>query len=155
MSSPVHKYFYSMVEISVVKFFVDHDIFRAIPHEDNTSISYSELASKSGVEPSLLERFLNFFISAGTLSSPAAGQVSHSASSVIFKRDDASRFYQHLFDYFLVSAAHWPEYFDTNGPVEPKYADRAPYGLATGLPDKTLYEILDARPKVCKSIDTS
>lgn len=144
-----------MVEISVVKFFVDHDIFRAIPHEDNTSISYSELASKSGIEPSLLERFLNFFISAGTLSSPAPGHVAHTASSVIFKRDDASRFYQHLFDYFLVSAAHWPEYFDTNGPVEPKYADRAPYGLATGLPDKTLYEILDSRPKVSKLIDTS
>jgi hypothetical protein len=147
MASPVHKYFYSMVEISVVKFFVDHDIFRAIPHEDNTSISYSELASKSGIEPSLLERFLNFLISAGTLSSPAPGHVAHTASSVIFKRDDASRFYQHLFDYFLVSAAHWPE--------EPKYADRAPYGLATGLPDKTLYEILDSRPKVSKLIDTS
>ena len=42
-----------MLEVSVVKFFIDHDVFHAIPHEDNTSISYSKLASKSGVELSL------------------------------------------------------------------------------------------------------
>ena len=96
---------------------------------------------------------MNFLISAGTLVSSIAGQVAHTASSVIFKRDDASRFYQHLFDYFLVSAAHWPEYFDKNGLVEPKCAYRVPYSLAMYLPDKTLYEIHDARPKICKPIN--
>jgi hypothetical protein len=148
MASPVHAYFYSMVEIGLVKFFVDHDIFRAIPHEDNASISYSELASKVHVQLNLLERFLDFLIAAKALSSPASGRVTHTSSSKVFIREDASCFYQHVFDYFFVSAAHWPEYFDTHGPTEPKYANRAPYGLAAGFPDKTLYEILDTMPEV-------
>lgn len=154
MASPVHTYFYSMVEIGVVKFFVDHAIFRAIPYQDNTSISHSDLATKAGVEPSLLSRFLNFLIAAGTLSAPTPGQVAHTASSKVFLREDASRFYQHVFDYFLVSAAHWPEYFHTHGPAEPKYADRAPYGLAVGFPDKTLYEILDTMSEVHRVTDS-
>lgn len=148
MASPVHKYFYSMVEVGVVKFFVDHQIFRAIPHEDNASVSYEELASKVGVELALLERLLNFLIAAEVLSAPAPGRVAHTVRSKIFMREDASRFYQHVFDFFLVSAAHWPEYFNTHGPTEPKYANRAPYGLAAGFPDKTLYEILDTMPQV-------
>jgi hypothetical protein len=153
MASPVHTYFYSMVEIGIVKFFVDHDIFRAIPHEDNASISYTELASKAGVQLNLLERFLNFLIASKTLSAPVSGHVAHTPSSKVFMREDASRFYQHVFDFFLVSAAHWPEYFHTNGPTEPKHANRAPYGLAAGFPDKTLYEILDTMPQVSKSTD--
>lgn len=153
MASPVHTYFYSMVEIGVVKFFVDNGIYRAIPHEENASVSYRELASKVGVQLNLLERFLNFLIAANALSAPTFGHVAHTASSRIFLREDASRFYQHVFDFFLVSAAHWPEYFNTHGPMEPKYAKRAPYGLAAGSPNKTLYEILDTMPQVCQLND--
>jgi hypothetical protein len=32
MASPVHTYFYCMVEIGVVEFFVDHAIFRTMPY---------------------------------------------------------------------------------------------------------------------------
>lgn len=144
-----------MVEVGVVKFFVDHQIFRAIPHEDNASVSHSALASKVGVELNLLERFLNFLIAAKLLSAPAPGRVAHTASSKIFIREDASRFYQHLFDFFLVSAAQWPEYFNTHGLTEPKYANRAPYGFAAGFPDKTLYEILDTMPKKAEAFNTA
>ncbi|KAF2819222.1 S-adenosyl-L-methionine-dependent methyltransferase [Ophiobolus disseminans] len=147
MASPVHTYFYSMVEIGVVKFFVDHGIYRAIPLEENTSISYVDLAAKVGVELSLLERFTNFLIAAKALDSPAPGHVAHTPSSKVFIREDASRFYQHVFDFFLVSAAHWPEYFSAHGPAEPKEADKAPYGLAVGRPNETLYQILDTMPE--------
>ncbi|KAL6706943.1 hypothetical protein ACN47E_004893 [Coniothyrium glycines] len=147
MASPVHTYFYSMVEVGVVKFFVDHQIFHAIPHEENTSIAYDELAAKSGVDLPLLERFLNFLIAAKLFTAPSLRHVAHTESSKIFMRDDASYFYQHAFDYFFVSAARWPEYFEENGPAEPKLANRAPYGLAAGFPDKTLYDILEMMPR--------
>ncbi|KAK8009401.1 hypothetical protein PG991_011952 [Apiospora marii] len=108
MASPVHTYFYSMVEVAVVKFFLDHQIFRAIPCEDDASICHEELASKSGVELSLLVRFLNFLIAAGVLSAPKPGHVAHTTPSMIWLREDASCFFQHIFDFFFVSAARWP-----------------------------------------------
>ncbi|KAK7921537.1 hypothetical protein PG985_009559 [Apiospora marii] len=155
MASPVHTYFYSMVEVAVVKFFLDHQIFRAIPCEDDASICHEELASKSGVELSLLVRFLNFLIAAGVLSAPKPGHVAHTTPSMIWLREDASCFFQHIFDFFFVSAARWPEYFDTYGPNEPKHANQAPYGLASGFPGRNLYEILDTMPQKAASFNAT
>lgn len=143
--SPVHRYYYSMVEIAIVKVFLDHDIFKAIPDEGDISIS--DMATKVSADPSLIERFSKFLVAARVLASPAPGHVAHTAESKRLADDRMKLMYRHVFDFFMIPAARWPEYFEQHGLKEPPAANLAPYGFAAGHPDKTLYEILETRPE--------
>ncbi|KAJ5972066.1 uncharacterized protein N7479_001984 [Penicillium vulpinum] len=143
--TPVHGYYYSMVEIAIVKVFMDHGIFKSIPEEGNISIS--DLATKADADSTLIERFCKFLVAARVLESEEPGLVAHTAASKQLADDRIKLLYRHVFDFFMIPAARWEEYFDKHGLIEPPAADLVPYGLATGHPDKTLYEILETRPK--------
>jgi hypothetical protein len=140
--APVFKYFSSITEMGIIKVFIDHQIFDAIPDEGD--ISLTELAEKCGADIGLLERFTHFLIAAGILSSPVEGRVAHTKISVGFKsKSRLSALLSHLFDFTLGPIAQWPKYFEQNGLTEPKQANKVPVGLALGHPDKTFYEILE------------
>ena len=142
--TPVHDYFYSMVEISVVRIFVQYNIFDAIPDD---GITISELSKKSGVAENLLHRLSNFLVAAKVLISPAPGYISPTSRAKFFREPRAKLFYPHIFDAFMTSGVRWPEYFQVNGPDEPQKSNRSPFGLGSGYPEKSFYEVLELMPE--------
>ncbi|CEJ94166.1 hypothetical protein VHEMI09715 [[Torrubiella] hemipterigena] len=143
--TPVHGYYYWMVEIAAVKVFIDHGVFEAIPADG--SIAIDELAEKTNADSHLIERFSKFLVAAGVLTFPTAGQVAHNDASRRLAEPRIKLLYRHIFDFFMIPAAKWPEYFVENGLKEPVSSDRVPFGFAAGEPDKTLYQILETRPQ--------
>lgn len=143
--TPIGKYFSSMAEMGVMRVFVEHKIFDAIPDE---GISVMQLTKELGVEYKLIERFSNFLLAAGVLSSPGPGLVAHTPASKAFQDARVSQFYSYLFDFFMGPTVKWPEYFAVNGLAEPSRSNRSPGGFALGFPDKTAYEIMAAMPEV-------
>ncbi|KAF4454154.1 equisetin N-methyltransferase [Fusarium austroafricanum] len=150
--TPVHEYFYSMVELAVMRVFVEHQIFDAIP--DN-GISIDELATKTGVEFNLLERLSNFLIASKVLSSPKPGFISLTYDSKMFQETRAKLFYSHIFDAFMGSAAQWPQYFQTNGLAEPQQSNHSPFGLGAGYPDKSFYQVLEMMPERAQAFNST
>lgn len=150
--TPVHGYLHSMVEIGMMKVLMDHEIFDAIP--DDGSISIRELADKTGAELAILERFSRFLVAARVLSSPSQGSIAHTPISRTFQDPRAKVLFSHMFDFILVPAMEWSEYFDINGLTEPKNPNRTPFGLAAGHPDKSFYELLDTMPKRAPSFNS-
>lgn len=150
--TPVHDYFYSMVELSVVRVFVQHQVFNAIPEN---GISISELSEKTCIEHVLLKRFSNFLIAARVLSSPAPDRVALTPVSKMFQEPRATLFYSHIFDSFMIPAVKWTEYFNLNGAVEPQKSNQSPFGLASGHPDKSFYEVLEAIPERAKAFNAT
>ncbi|KAI3325385.1 S-adenosyl-L-methionine-dependent methyltransferase [Xylariaceae sp. AK1471] len=73
--------------------------------------------------------------------------IDHTASSKRLHEDRIKLLFRHIFDFFLVPAAQWPEYFNHHGLREPPAANWVPFGLTAGHPEKTLYEVLETRPK--------
>lgn len=132
-----------MAEMGVIRVFVEHGIFNAIPDE---GISIVQLTDRLGMEYNLIERFTNFLLAAGVLFSPSPGLVAHTTSSKPFQDQRVSQFYSYLFDFFMGPTCRWPAYFAENGLAEPKRSNRSPGGFAFGQPDKTAYEIMAAMP---------
>jgi hypothetical protein len=141
--TPIGRYFASMAEMGVMRVFVEHGIFDAIPDE---GISLEDLATKLKVDYKLIERFAAFLLSIGVLTSPAPGHVAHSPSSKAFTDPRVAQFYSYLFDFFMGPTTRWTAYFAENGLAEPPRSNRSPGGFALGMPDKTAYEIMAAIP---------
>lgn len=150
--TPVHDYFYSMVELSVVRVFVEQCIFDAIP---DTGISISELAEKTHVEYKLLSRFTRFLIAAKLLDTPAPDWVTLTANSKAFQDPKAKLFYAHIFDSFMGASVKWTEYLSLYGIREPQESNKCPFGLAAGHPEKSFYEILELIPDRKSSFNTT
>lgn len=150
--TPVHGYFYSMVELAVVRVFVQHEIFDAIA-DDGTPIE--ELATKTGMEMNLLERLSNFLIAFKVLSSPKPGFIGLPAETKMFQQRRAKLFYSHIFDAFMGSAVKWPQYLQTNGLAEPQKSNRSPFGLGAGYPDKSFYDVLDMMPERAQAFNST
>ncbi|GJP95643.1 hypothetical protein CBS63078_8377 [Aspergillus niger] len=148
-SSPLHTYYFSMVEMSIMKLFLDHKIFTLIPTTPGASIPLTTLTTTLNASPSLLTRLTNFLIASGVLSSPQPGHIAHTPKSLQFTDPTSYQalFFAHIFDFFLVPAVKWPGYMAEHGLNEPTSASRTPFGYAAGYPDKTLYEILETMPK--------
>ncbi|GKZ24120.1 hypothetical protein AbraIFM66951_008933 [Aspergillus brasiliensis] len=148
-SSPLHTYYFSMVEMSIMKLFLDHKIFTLIPTTPGTSIPLSTITTTLNASPSLLTRLTNFLIASGVLSSPKPGHIAHTPKSLQFTDPTSYQalFFAHIFDFFLVPAVKWPGYMAEHGLNEPTSASRTPFGYAAGYPDKTLYEILETMPE--------
>ncbi|KAK7746565.1 hypothetical protein SLS62_009362 [Diatrype stigma] len=136
-----------------MKILLDHEIIETIPSEGDISIH--ELAEKTGAELLILERFSRFLIAAGVLSSPGPGKVAHTAESRTFLDPQAQFCFSHMFNFFLVPAMEWSEYFDTNGLAEPKNATRTPFGSASGHPDTSFYEDFTTMSGRAASINSS
>ncbi|KAK8867338.1 equisetin n-methyltransferase [Apiospora arundinis] len=141
--TPIGKYFASMAEMGVMRVFVEHGIFDAIPDE---GISLEDLTTKLAVEYNLIERMAAFLLSVGVLTSPAPGHVAHTPASKAFTDPRVAQFYSYLFDFFMGPTTRWPDYFAVNGLAEPARSNRSPGGFALGMPDKTAYEIMAAIP---------
>lgn len=150
--TPVHGYFYSMVELAVVRVFVQHQIFDAIA-DDGTSIE--ELATKTGMELNLLERLSNFLIASKVLSSPKPGFIGLPSETKMFQQRRAKLFYSHIFDAFMGSAVKWPQYLQNNGLAEPQKSNRSPFGLGAGYPDKSFYDVLDMMPERAQAFNST
>ncbi|RAL11486.1 S-adenosyl-L-methionine-dependent methyltransferase [Aspergillus homomorphus CBS 101889] len=143
--TPIHGYLYTMVELGVLRFFVEYRVFDAIPE---SGISIAALASETGVDCALLTRQINFLVAAEVLKAAATpGQIEHTSLSKTFQGPMATLFYPHTFDYFMATAVKWPEYFRQHGPQEPRKSNQAPFGFAMGYPDKTFYEVLELLPE--------
>ncbi|KAF7155445.1 hypothetical protein CNMCM5623_007516 [Aspergillus felis] len=100
----------------------------------------------------LLERFSAFLVAGHVLESPELGYVAHTPISTILQDPKAVLFYTHIFNFFLLPMSRWPEYFKQHGPSEPT-STSTPFGHASGQPDKSLYEILGARPDMAESFN--
>ncbi|RAR00978.1 equisetin n-methyltransferase [Stemphylium lycopersici] len=141
--TPIGRYFASMAEMGVMRVFVEHDIFSAIPDE---GISLEDLTAKLNVDYKLIERFAAFLLAIGVLTAPAPGQVAHTPASKAFTDPRVAQFYSYLFDFFMGPTTRWKDYFAVNGLAEPPRSNRSPGGFALGMPDKTAYEIMAAIP---------
>ncbi|KAK8121764.1 hypothetical protein PG984_010434 [Apiospora sp. TS-2023a] len=143
--TPIGRYFASMAEMGVMRVFVEHGIFDAIPTSPE-GISLEALTAKLGVEYNLIERMSAFLLSIGVLTAPAPGFVAHTPASQAFTDQRVAQFYSYLFDFFMGPTTRWPDYFKANGLAEPATSSRSPGGFALGMPDKTAYEIMAAIP---------
>lgn len=150
--TPIHGYFYWMVELGVLRFFIEYHIFQAIP---DSGISISDLATKTGIDARLLGRHANFLVAVEVLKSPSPGQIEHTSLSKKFQEPLATLLYPHVFDSFMATAVKWPEYFKQNGGSEPQRSNRAPFGFAVGHPDKSFYEVLELIPERAKSFNSA
>ncbi|KAK4232852.1 putative O-methyltransferase [Achaetomium macrosporum] len=138
-------HFLALVEIGILKTFVDFRVFDAIPNDGD--ISFSELGSKTGAQPALLERFSTFLIASDILLSPRPGYVAHTARSRPYQAGGVSAgFVVHVFNFFLRPMACWPAYFSEVGLREPPNSRKIPLGLGLGHPGLDMYGILDAEP---------
>ncbi|KAJ4420803.1 hypothetical protein N0V82_004098 [Gnomoniopsis sp. IMI 355080] len=146
--SPVGKYFANIAELSVLRIFMEYNIFAAIPAPP-ASISIQDLAGKlEKVDHKLLDRFSRMLIASGVLASPSSGHVALTPTSQSFLNPQASGFFTYLFDFFLGPSIQWPAYFDNLGSLqEPPLSRRCPGGFAFGAPDKTAYEIMSMIPQ--------
>lgn len=153
--TPIHQYWYSWVESGIIRLFLEHHVFEAIP-QSGEPISIPDLATATSASPALLTRLTNFLVAAEVLSAPSHGQVAHTDYSQMFLDKRASTFFAYIFDFQLKSEAHWPEYFARgrgHGLVEPASASEMPLGLAWGHPDKTYYQILEAMPETAEAFN--
>ncbi|KAK3292865.1 O-methyltransferase-domain-containing protein [Chaetomium fimeti] len=149
---PVVGHFATIVEMGVLKTFVEYKIFDAIPDEGDISIT--ELADKVGAHPELLQRLANYLVAAGFLDSPAVGRVVHTDKSRPYKSTEfAGGAVAYLFDMLFRATAQLPSYFAQNGLASPETASVTPFGMAVNHPDKSLYEILVAEPKLGQAFD--
>lgn len=154
VEAKVYGYMYSFIEMGVVKLFIEHNVFAALP-ADGSAISLADLAARTGGEYNMLERFANFLVACDVLS-PGACKDGEAAASASFAHGRTSRFFldegvslmfSHLFENCLLPVAHWPEYFGEHGLAEPKKANVTPWGLSWGHPDKTNYEVFALFPE--------
>ncbi|RDL30418.1 Isoflavone-7-O-methyltransferase 8 [Venustampulla echinocandica] len=146
---PAMGYLNAIVEMGVLKTFIDYKAFDMIP--DSGSISLSELARKIGGEHEVLERLAAHLIAADFLTSPAPDHVAHTAKSLTYKSEQmAAGFLVHVFNMLFQPMAQLPTYFAQHGLASPKHADVTPFGLAWGHPDKDVYGILEAEPALAK-----
>lgn len=142
-------HFTGLVELGIVKVFLDYKIFDLIP--DYGDVSLSELAAESDGEEALLERFSSYLIVAEILTSPKPEHVAHTACSRACRTGEVpAGFIVHIYNFLIRSMAYWPEYFQRHGLAAPKEANCTPLGSATGHPDSELYGILDAEPKLAE-----
>ncbi|KAI8942917.1 hypothetical protein NX059_000956 [Plenodomus lindquistii] len=141
--TPIGKYFSAMAEMGVMRVYVEHGIFDAVPDE---GVPLKELTAKAKVEFSLIERFANFLLAISMLVSPAPGYVAHTPASNAFTDQRVAQFYSYLFDFFMGPTTKWTGYFAANGLAEPGRSNRSPGGFAMGMPDRTAYEIMATIP---------
>lgn len=148
VEAKVYGYMYSFIEMGVVKLFIEHKVFAALP-ADGSAITLADLAARTGGEYNMLERFANFLVACDVLAAGKEGarSVAHGRTSRFFLDEGVSLMFSHLFENCLLPVAHWPEYFGTHGLAEPKKANVTPWGLSWGHPDKTNYEVFALFPE--------
>ncbi|KAH8745755.1 S-adenosyl-L-methionine-dependent methyltransferase [Hyaloscypha finlandica] len=146
---PAMGYLNTIVEMGVLKTFIDYKAFDMIP--ESGSISLTELARKIGSEHEVLERLAAHLITAEFLTSSPPDHVAHTAKSLPYRSEQMpAGFLVHVFNMLFRPIAQLPAYFARHGLASPKHANVTPFGLAWGHPDKDVYGILEAEPEFAK-----
>ncbi|KAH8754366.1 O-methyltransferase-domain-containing protein [Diaporthe sp. PMI_573] len=151
-NSPVGKYFCSMVELGVVRTFVEHNIFDAIPEN---GVTVSNLSKKLRASNDMMERFTDFLVAAKVLSSPSPGVVALPPATKVFQDPNASLFFSFLFEMTMGPTISWPVYFRMNGLIEPPRSNRTPAGLSVGQPDRAAYDLLEDMPQQRRTVNNA
>ncbi|KAH7062706.1 O-methyltransferase-domain-containing protein [Paraphoma chrysanthemicola] len=150
---PNMAYLCTVLEIGVLKAFIDWKVFDHIPEEG--SISSASLAKAIGGGQELLERTLPLLTAQGILQAPQADHVAHTERSRFYKSDElGAGFLTHMHNCFVRSMAQFPAYLALHGFSSPKDANTTPFGLATGHPNGNVYDIVAADPKLSKDFDS-
>ncbi|KAK4158312.1 putative O-methyltransferase [Chaetomidium leptoderma] len=150
-------HFVNLVEIGILKAFIDFGVFDKLPESDDessSSITVAELAARMpNCDEATLERMANFLVAAGILASPSPGRVAHTPSSRAYCTGQVpAGFIVHVYNFLLRPVACWSTFFERQGGrlAAPVDSHHNPLGLATGHPARDLYGILDAEPKLAK-----
>lgn len=147
-------HYMNLIEFGIIKAFIDFKVFDNIPSEG--SISLADLSSNTGGDESLLRRFADYLIASEILASPSPSHVAHTARSLPYRTTEiAADFISHVYHFFLRPMATWATYFEQNGLVEPRDADKIPLGLCTGHSGLDLYGVLDAEPQLAKLFNSA
>lgn len=145
-------YLTTVVEVGVLKAFIDFKIFDCIP--DTGAISPSELATKVGGQKELLDRTLPLLVAASILQNPQDDMVAHTERSRSYRSGElGAGFLVHMHNFFVRSMAIFPEFLAQHGFRSPTDAQVTPFGLATGNPNKNAYEIVGGDVKLSKDFD--
>ncbi|OAQ99227.1 hypothetical protein LLEC1_01878 [Akanthomyces lecanii] len=142
--TPIHTYLYNMIEIGIVRTLFDRHVFDAIPVDGDISIG--DLAVKTGVEVTLLKRFIQFLTLAKCLASTAVDRVAHTQKSRVFLYPEAVNFLSLDVDFFMGPATRWSDYFEANGWKEPESSKRTPLGLCYNHPETSIYDVMPLLP---------
>ncbi|KAH8726363.1 hypothetical protein GQ44DRAFT_738836 [Phaeosphaeriaceae sp. PMI808] len=125
-------YLCTVMEIGVLKAFIDWKVFDHIP--DEGQISASSLAEKIGGEKELLDRTLPLLTTLGILAAPETDHVAHTDRSRLYKSDQiGAGFLTHMHNLFVRSISHFPAYLALHGFSSPMNSKVTPFGLATGF----------------------
>jgi hypothetical protein len=150
---PHMAYLCAAVEIGVLKAFIDWKVFDHIP--DNGSISSERLAERIGGEQELLDRTVPLLTAQGILEAPKPDHVAHTERSRSYKTGElGAGTVTHLHNCFIRSMAHFPAYLALHGFGSPKSAQVTPFGMATGHPNGSLYDIIGADDQLSKEFDS-
>ncbi|KAJ5498177.1 O-methyltransferase family 2 [Penicillium expansum] len=129
-------HYMNLIEFGIIKAFIDFKQY--------------------GGDESLLRRFADYLIASEILASPSPSHVAHTARSLPYRTTEiAADFISHVYHFFLRPMATWATYFEQNGLVEPRDADKIPLGLCTGHSGLDLYGVLDAEPQLAKLFNSA
>ncbi|GKT46256.1 methyltransferase fsa4 [Colletotrichum spaethianum] len=149
----------SVMEVVVLKLFLEWKIFDLIPLDD--SISYTNLARKLEAEVSLIKRLSWVLISSGILNQVGEDTIAHTEksksylsetpSAVLLHMMQVTRFHiSSMFDEHIVTTLKFPEYFAQYGRREPATRTHTPYAFAYGKPEKEVWELHEEHPEKVK-----
>ncbi|TLD30860.1 hypothetical protein PspLS_03035 [Pyricularia sp. CBS 133598] len=134
---------------AVVRQFQQWKIFDAIPTAPGSSISYEELAGKTGVQLQLLRRMSWLLVSVGMLNQEGADRISHTPRSLNYlEGTHGADFHKTIYSLAVKAFASLVEYFDKYGPREPEDQNHIPTSFAMGTPELTFWGHLERHPEL-------
>ncbi|KAI6383296.1 hypothetical protein MCOR25_000216 [Pyricularia grisea] len=132
---------------AVVRQFQEWKVFDAIPTAPGASISYEELAGKTGVQMQLLRRMAWMTVSVGLLRQESGDRISHTPRSLNYlEGTHGADFHKTLYSLAIKAFASLSEYFAKYGPHEPQEQNHIPATFAVGSPELTFWGHLERHP---------
>ncbi|KAI6088785.1 O-methyltransferase-domain-containing protein [Hypoxylon rubiginosum] len=141
-------YFPSIVELTLVRMFMKHGVFKAIPAD---GILLSKLSQELNMDHAILERFSNFLVTAGILSSPTPGYVALTPKSELCCLPLMQLCYTSAFDSIMNPVVQWSKYFGPDGLQDPNDI----HGLSVKLADPPFHESFRIDPEQARKVHSA
>ncbi|KAI6521689.1 hypothetical protein MCOR10_005856 [Pyricularia oryzae] len=123
----------------VVRQFQQWKVFDAIPAAPGSSISYEELAGRTGVQLQLLRM----------VKQEGVDRISHTPRSLNYlEGTHGADFHKTMYSLAVKAFAMLVEYFDKYGPREPEEQNHIPVTFAMGTPELTFWGHLERHPEL-------
>ncbi|KAK3317962.1 S-adenosyl-L-methionine-dependent methyltransferase [Apodospora peruviana] len=143
----IMNWFTQMSVVSAVRVFQHWRVFDAIPAEPRQSISYSELATKVGVEESLLLRMSWMLTSGAVLQHVVPDRLAHTPTSLLLREaHPMGSMFKVMYTNIVETSTILPSYFDTYGKREPEGPSHIPTSFLAGKPHLEYFELLNEDP---------